>query len=107
MLSYRDRDKLKNDLETRGYSVVAGVVPTEECDECIKEFRVWFDKFGKEATIRRSLIHQYKLSHSSAAWRLRLRAKPVFEAIWGTEKLLSSTDGIAIGEPPEQGKYTS
>ena len=35
--------------------------------------------------------------------QVRLQVKPVFAALWGTEKLLSSTDGIAVGRPPENG----
>ncbi|KAK3101319.1 hypothetical protein FSP39_002669 [Pinctada imbricata] len=33
---------------------------------------------------------------------MRLRAKKVFAKIWGTEKLLTSIDGIAISQPPEK-----
>lgn len=31
-------------------------------------------------------------------------AKPVYAAVWNTDKLLSSYDGVAIGEPPELGR---
>ena len=35
---------------------------------------------------------------------MRLKAKPVFADLWGTEELLTSLDAVAIGRPPEQGQ---
>lgn len=98
-------EEIKSELETQGYSVVPGVVPLEDCDEYIREFRAWLDKFGEDSPVqKRSILHQYRASHSNAAWRLRLHAKPVFETLWGTDKLLTSVDGVSIAEPPEQGR---
>lgn len=98
-------EKIKNELETQGYSVVPGLIPLEKCDEYTLEFRAWLDRFEEDSPVRRrSILHQYRTSHSNAAWRLRLHAKPVYESIWGTEKLLTSVDGMSIAEPPEQGK---
>ncbi|ELU03445.1 hypothetical protein CAPTEDRAFT_211503 [Capitella teleta] len=48
-----------------------------------------------------SIIHKYNIAHCPAAWSARLAAKPVFAGLWGTEKLLTSTDGIALAQPPE------
>lgn len=98
-------EKIKNELETQGYSVVHGLIPLEKCDEYTLEFRAWLDRFEEDSPVRRrSILHQYRTSHSNAAWRLRLHAKPVYESIWGTEKLLTSVDGMSIAEPPEQGR---
>jgi hypothetical protein len=33
--------------------------------------------------------------------------KWVFEMLWGTQKLLTSVDGIAISQPAEAGMYCS
>lgn len=99
-------ERIKNELETQGYSVVPGVIPLEECDKYTQEFRAWLDRFGEDSPVRKrsGILHQYRTSHSNAAWRLRLHAKPVFESIWGTGKLLTSVDGMSISEPPEQGR---
>lgn len=55
---------------------------------------------------RRSVIQTYRVGHFEASWEARLRAKAVFQAVWGTEKLLSSVDGIAIAKPPQNGTQT-
>ena len=50
-----------------------------------------------------TIIHKYSVAHMSASWEARLLTKPLFAALWGTQKLLSSYDGVAIGKPPETG----
>ena len=34
--------------------------------------------------------------------QVRHASRPVFEELWGTQKLLTSLDGLAIGQPPEE-----
>jgi hypothetical protein len=36
------------------------------------------------------------VGHSQVQWDLRKKAKPIFEEIWGTEKLKSSFDGFCF-----------
>ncbi|XP_021350058.1 uncharacterized protein LOC110448233 isoform X2 [Mizuhopecten yessoensis] len=101
-------EALSRDLETKGYSVVSGVVTTEECDIYTQQFKDWVAKFGDDLPFSHdSLMHYYRVGHFDATWRVRLKAKRVFASLWNTEKLLSSMDGIAIGVPPEiaKGKY--
>ena len=50
-----------------------------------------------------TIIQDYSVAHISASWEARLLTKPLFAALWGTQKLLTSFDGIAIGKPPESG----
>lgn len=65
-----------------------------------------FDKAELPLKKRRSVIQTYRVGHFEASWEARLRAKAVFQAVWGTEKLLSSVDGIAIAKPPQNGTQT-
>ncbi|OWF44015.1 uncharacterized protein LOC110458814 [Mizuhopecten yessoensis] len=100
-----DRDSLMRDLEEKGYTVVPGVLSPDTCDDLVDQIRQWLDKFVEDSPIDKhnSLTQQYRVSASPVAWEARLKAKPVFATVWGTEKLLSSMDGMAIGEPPELG----
>ena len=44
------------------------------------------------------LIQKYKAAHMKPTWEIRLKSKHVFAGIFGTDKLVSSTDAIAIGK---------
>ncbi|PVD36822.1 hypothetical protein C0Q70_03812 [Pomacea canaliculata] len=46
--------------------------------------------------------HRYKIGHLAPTWNVRLKAKPVFEEIWGTNELLTSFDAVIICRPPEE-----
>ncbi|XP_059153892.1 uncharacterized protein LOC131939536 isoform X1 [Physella acuta] len=104
MLSQQNREE----LETRGVTVVADVIPHSDCDQYQKLFRKWTKGFGMHAwpQTKNSLIQRYRSGHLQPAWEVRLAAKPVFAQLWQTDKLLSSLDAIAIGRPPEQGEET-
>lgn len=105
-----DRSSLSHDLETKGYSIVPGVVSKEDCDSYTRQYKEWVEKFGDDPPFSHdSLMHYYRVGHFDATWRVRLKSKPVFASLWRTEKLLCSMDGIAIGIPPELGggKYRS
>ncbi|XP_033724544.1 uncharacterized protein LOC117314587 [Pecten maximus] len=100
-----DRDALLYDLETKGYSVVPGVVSAEDCDNYTRQYKNWVAKFEDDPPFSwDSVMHFYRVSHFDATWRVRLQTKPVFASMWNTEKLLCSMDGIAIGIPPEFGR---
>ena len=47
------------------------------------------------------IIHKYKVAHHQVAWSVCLHVAPVFESLWHTEKIVTSFDGMAIGQPPE------
>ncbi|CAL1540922.1 unnamed protein product [Lymnaea stagnalis] len=99
MFTQRNRDE----LETLGVTVVEGVISESECHRHQENFRTWLDTFPVDQwpMTTNSLIQRYKSGHLQPAWEVRLAAKPVFSQLWGTEKLLSSMDAIAIGRPPE------
>ena len=108
-LSNHSRDKLQEELEENGYAVIPDLMTPAECDALTSEFKAWLDKFDDGHTPlqkRTSVIQSYRVGHFEPSWKVRLKAKAVFQAIWGTDKLLSSIDGIAIAEPPEDGTIT-
>ena len=93
---------MKAELEDNGVAVVPGLIPEDDCDNYITEYHQWLAKFGTGFPDNvTSIIHKYGVAHMEATWNIRIKVKPVFEGIWGTEKLLSSMDGVAIGQPPE------
>ena len=92
------------ELETQGYSIVNNVVPADECDTYILQYKQWMQKFGDDRPYRdESLIHHFRVAHSEPTWYVRLKSKPVFAELWKTDKVLTSMDGVAIEEPPELG----
>ncbi|XP_063409876.1 uncharacterized protein LOC134693099 [Mytilus trossulus] len=99
-----DRARVVRELETKGYSVIRNVLTDKECEKFISIYKAWVERFGDERPYwDKSLMQQYRLSHCEPTWNVRLAAKSVFASIWKTDKLLTSMDGIAIGEPPELG----
>lgn len=101
------RQAIIKQLDDNGYCVVPNVITSEKCDEYLQDFQKWHSSFkenGKELRIRRSVIQSYRIGHCESAWKCRLHCKPVFDLLWGTEKLLTSVDGVAISTPPKKGK---
>lgn len=100
------REQLRQELHDKGYAVVPDLLTPKECDALTSEFRDWAGKF-EEGQIplqkKSSVIQSYRVGHFQQSWEVRLRAKAVFQAVWETEKLLSSVDGIAISKPPLNG----
>ncbi len=97
-------DDLRQQLDENGVAVLANVIPQNTCDDAITTIHAWLAQFGSGFPDNvGSIIHKYGVAHHQAAWEVRLGIKPVFSGLWGTEKLLCSCDGIAIGRPPESG----
>lgn len=94
------------DLKVKGYTVVSDVLTEAECDETISDYRKWLSQFknGEWPISVYSLIQRYNTGNMHPSWFVRLKSKKVFAQVWGTEKLLSSIDAIAIGRPPEDGE---
>lgn len=85
--------------------MIPNVVPVAECDNYIRQYRTWLSRYGENCPHwNKSIIQQYRVGHAEPTWKTRLWTKPIFASIWKTDKLLSSVDGVAIGEPPELGK---
>ncbi|XP_067659595.1 uncharacterized protein [Haliotis asinina] len=98
-------DRHREELRAKGYTVVENILTNEESDKYREMYCDWLATFnGTWPHSSKSLIQRYKVGQMEPTWAVRLKAKKVFEEIWGTEKLLSSIDAIAIGRPPEDGK---
>ncbi len=94
------------DLERDGVAVVPNVMTTQDCDRQVALLREWLDRFpeGQFPKNVSSIIHEYGIGQCETAWECRLKVKPIFAQIYGTDKLLTSFDGLAISQPPENGK---
>jgi len=91
-----------SELKEKGFTVVENVISPEHCDEAIREYKTWLSNFGDGfPNTFNSLLKGHNSGHMSTTWRIRLKTKPVFAQLWNTEKLLTSFDAIAIGQPPE------
>ncbi|KAK7504842.1 hypothetical protein BaRGS_00003870 [Batillaria attramentaria] len=102
MLTSRHR----RDLLEKGYTVVEWVMTEEEADQYRQQFEDWIRDNFDEGTFPdtwKSLVHKYKIGYFAPTWAARLKCKDVFAQVWGTSRLLTSVDAIAIGRPPESG----
>ncbi|KAL5009711.1 hypothetical protein ScPMuIL_012016 [Solemya velum] len=100
-----NRDAIWKELREKGYTTLPGLLSEAECDEYISQYKQWLEQFGPDEwpSNARSIIQDYKIGHFRPSWCARLKAKKVFSCLWGTEKLLTSVDGVAIAEPAETG----
>ena len=101
------RDDLLKELETNGYVIIPNGVD-RSCDNSLLKYQEWYSTFKESGeAIRRNsyMIDGYKISHSETSWGIRGSVRQLFGLIWGTGKLLTSVEGIAMFNPPEKGKY--
>jgi hypothetical protein len=76
-----------DDLETKGYAVVPGVIPQEACDEFVKEAWDWLESFpyGFKRDDRSTwtsehlphgptggLYNRYSVNHEAFVWKIRM-----------------------------------
>ncbi|XP_076472703.1 uncharacterized protein LOC143302076 [Babylonia areolata] len=102
-LNEEKRAAMKQALEQDGYCVVPNVLSESDCDEFMEQYKTWHSGFSETEAMksRVSIVVNYAIGHSEMAWATRLATKPVFAALWDTEKLLTSVDGVAIAPPPK------
>ena len=97
--------KHRDDLEENGYTVIENAVPDHKA---LKEsFFQWMgETFGESGVPYsvNSLVRHYSIGYLEPAWKVRLEVKKFFQILWGTDRLLTSVDSVAIGQPPELGK---
>lgn len=103
------------DLEHQGWAVIPGVLSSAECEEYVSAAWAWLESLETgidrhESTTWgddrwpsnfRGIINTLEISHQDFVWRVRQHPKilQVFEALWGTNELLSSFDSINILKP--------
>ena len=97
-------EKALRELDEHGVAVIPEVLTEDECDEQVTLVHQWLAKFHpNHPSSINSIVHKYRIGHCETVWACRMKAKPVFSEIFGTDKLLTSFDGMAIGQPPELG----
>lgn len=96
--------KHRDDLEEKGYTIIENAVPDHQALR--KSFFNWVDStFGEDGKpySSNSIVRHYSVGYLEPAWKVRLQVKKYFEALWGTDRLFTSVDAVAIGQPPEMG----
>lgn len=104
------------ELETKGYTVVKGVISREKAAQYVDRMYEWLESFGTgfkrddrstwrvdkvTPFSRGGLFNHYGVGHEQFAWDIRAEPEliKVFGKIWGTEELLVSYDGTNISLP--------
>eukprot|EP00891_Asterochloris_glomerata_P009117 jgi/Astpho2/9117/Aster-x0373 len=104
-------------LRERGWAVIEGVLTPEECEQYVDSVWGWLEGLGTGIDRQnpdtwgddrwppsfRGIINTLEVAHQDCVWRVRShpRILQVFEALWGTNELLSSFDSINILRPGE------
>ncbi len=72
----------------------------------IKEYEKWLQQFegGYPSDDYNSIVGCRVICNLNESWQVRLQVAPLFAAIWGTDKLLTSFDCVSIARPPEEGE---
>ena len=103
---------IRRQIDEYGYALArVPALTADKCDEYSGGLIDWYRKmvdgcekgqgiFGP--THKRSLIQSHGVGHLGEVWNVRKAAADVFEKLWHTKELLTSTDGIGIGCPPEE-----
>ncbi|XP_076451336.1 uncharacterized protein LOC143287275 [Babylonia areolata] len=100
-------DENRQELADKGYTVIPDVLSQTECQGYIRQYQQWLStnfSQGEFPLSAHSLVQRYAIGHLEPSWRVRLKSRDVFAQLWGTDRLLSSVDAVAIGRPPEEGE---
>jgi hypothetical protein len=109
--------EMRAHFDAHGWVVVPGVVTREACAQYID--RLWTGLEGMGTGLRRddpatwedearwpanvhNIIQQFGVGQWQAVWDVREACSQVFAEFWGTERLVSSLDGIGVVRPPER-----
>ena len=91
----------RQDLQDKGFTVVKDVLTEKECRKYISQYKQWLSTNfaeGEFPLCSHSLIQRYAIGHLDTTWQIRLKSRDVFAQLWGTNRLLSSVDAVAIGK---------
>lgn len=112
-------DQLLSSLNDRGYTIIPDILNETECNELVDAFwNYWgwlsdgainrddtwtWDNLLKFCPRHGMLVQNYYSGHMQKIWDLRCHAgvKSVYSAIWNTDELTTSFDGISTSLPPE------
>ncbi|WVQ84829.1 hypothetical protein IAT38_006986 [Cryptococcus sp. DSM 104549] len=104
------------DLETKGYAIVKGVIPAERARSYEDRMYEWLESFGKRfkrndrstwkldqlpAFNAGGLFNRHGAGHEQFAWDIRSEEGIIdaFAKIWGTDELLVSFDAVNLSLP--------
>ena len=106
-------------LKTHGFAVVEDVLPVGTCEDIVSDMWEWMEQ-TTQGRVKQSdpmswaprewvssthgIIQHYGIGSSKAAKKVRTakRVLRVYEAIYGTKRLVSSMDGVAMLPAPEK-----
>ena len=87
------------ELETKGYTVVRGVLSPEKVDQVRSLFYEWIETVPQVRTYHeesfQGLMKYGQIGHQKHAWAIRTDpvVQQVFRSLWKTEELVSGFDG--------------
>ncbi|CAH1791153.1 unnamed protein product [Owenia fusiformis] len=100
-------EEAKVHLAEKGWAIIENALDHADCDRYVNKYKQWLQHVKKVEggfpENYKSLLTEYRSGHMEPSWEIRLKVKPLFAKLWGTDKLLSSFDVAAIGRPPEEG----
>jgi len=107
-------------FKENGYVVIENIIPKEECEQITSLFwdyieglnsklsrqnqLNWMDPFEWPINTR-GLIQHYNVGFQKFTIKARNYIKKAFEIVYGTDKLISSFDGISFSKRPKVFKY--
>lgn len=91
---------IQNELETKGYCVVPGILTQHEVNRCIQSFQDWQGSIKNHDSIYPKIVSHgiykyHNAGHTWHSWYIRTRpmVQDVFKTIWKTDSLITSFDG--------------
>ena len=93
-------EQIKNDLETKGFTLIPNILTPEEIEEYKELHKQWRSTIPDHDKLHNSVdphgIYKFhEAGHQRHAWEIRTNPKvqDVFKKLWNCEKLISSFDG--------------
>jgi len=111
----RNYDENMQELAEKGYTVIKNVVSLEKCEIYYQQIWKWLASLETGISLEdkntwkttnwpisiHGILQHYAVGQEQFVWDVRCQEEiiDVFEAIWGTRKLLVSFDGLNISKP--------
>ncbi|KAL2824416.1 hypothetical protein BDW59DRAFT_180283 [Aspergillus cavernicola] len=109
----------RDELFENGFVVVKNAIPQQRCNYYIEKMFAWVEQFPYgfhkddrstwtpehlPAHIKGGMYHGYRVQHEKFMWEARTEpgVLEVFSKLWGTDKLLTSFDGLNLTFPSGQ-----
>lgn len=119
-----DREEIMDELQENGYCIVRDVIDEEQVKTLTKEFFDYLGHLNPELTTdpnswkrkegvdplplrTKGLIQHYGVGVQPHAVHARMLLKPLFTALWETDKLLTSWDGTSFDPRHQVFRFSS